>query len=152
MTQPHKRGAKVSAPGKVDKDLGDFWVENPWDIVSEGHNLSNHERQRLYMNQGGKAFFDLSFLSGADSDGDGVGDACDDCSNTFSGVAVNVHGCPLPIPGDFDGDGDVDMTDFGKFQSCMSGANIPQTDNRAKWVTKAAHCWAEVTLRASFLQ
>jgi enediyne biosynthesis protein E4 len=71
VAQPFKRGAKVSAPGKVDKDVGDFWVDNPWDIVGEGHNLSNHERQRLYMNQQGKAFYDLSFLSGADSDGDG---------------------------------------------------------------------------------
>jgi len=71
VAQPFKRGAQVCAPGKIDKNLGEFWVDNPWDIVAAGHNLSNHERQRLYMNQKGKAFFDLSFLSGADSDGDG---------------------------------------------------------------------------------
>ena len=71
MAQPFKRGAKVSAPGKIDEELKEIWVDNPWDITSAGKNLSNHERQRLYMNQKGKAFFDLSFLSGADSDGDG---------------------------------------------------------------------------------
>ena len=29
---------------------------------------------------------------------------------------------------DFDGDGDVDQADFGVFQSCMTGADVPQTD------------------------
>jgi hypothetical protein len=71
VAQPFKRGAQVQAPGHIDKSIGEFWVDNPWDIVEAGHNLSNNERQRLYMNQGGRAFFDLSFLSGADSDGDG---------------------------------------------------------------------------------
>jgi hypothetical protein len=32
------------------------------------------------------------------------------------------------IPGDFDGDGDVDMTDFGHFQICLSGMSVPQDD------------------------
>jgi hypothetical protein len=71
VAQPYKRGAQVRAPGQIDTTIGEFWVDNPWDIVSAGHNLSNHERQRLFMNQDGRAFFDLSFLSGADSDGDG---------------------------------------------------------------------------------
>jgi hypothetical protein len=71
VAQPFQRGAKVSAPGKIDEELKEIWVDNPWDIVDAGKNLSNHERQRLYMNQQGKAFFDLSFLSGTDSDGEG---------------------------------------------------------------------------------
>ena len=29
-------------------------------------------------------------------------------------------------PGDFDGDGDVDMSDFGRFQACYTGQGIPQ--------------------------
>src|SRR5262249_56188541 len=44
---------------------------NPWDIVSFGHNLSAFERNRTWMNVGGKNFLDVSFLTGADSDGDG---------------------------------------------------------------------------------
>lgn len=46
-------------------------MDNPWDIVGAGHNLSNHERQRFYLNQAGTGFVDLSYLSGADAEGDG---------------------------------------------------------------------------------
>jgi len=34
----------------------------------------------------------------------------------------------LPIPGDFDGDGDVDMADFGHLQRCYTGPGIPQNE------------------------
>jgi hypothetical protein len=71
VAQPFKRAASLSAPGQVDPKIGEFWVDNPWLIPSFGHNLSNHERQRFYLNVGGKGFFDLSFLSGADAEGDG---------------------------------------------------------------------------------
>ena len=71
MSQPCNRAAKIAAPGEVDKSLGEFWVENPWDIVKKGHNLSAFERNRTWMNVGGKGFLDVSYLSGADSDGDG---------------------------------------------------------------------------------
>lgn len=46
-------------------------MDNPWDIVGAGHNLSNHERQRFYLNLAGTGFADLSYLSGADDEGDG---------------------------------------------------------------------------------
>ena len=36
--------------------------------------------------------------------------------------------CPVPIPGDFDGDLDVDQEDFGHFQVCLSGSVVTQTD------------------------
>jgi len=29
------------------------------------------------------------------------------------------------IPGDLDGDGDVDQEDFGFFQACLSGTSVP---------------------------
>jgi hypothetical protein len=32
------------------------------------------------------------------------------------------------VPPDFDGDGDVDIADFGHFQTCYSGAGLAQTD------------------------
>jgi hypothetical protein len=51
--------------------LGEFWVTNPWDIVEKGHNLSAYERKRAFLNVGGKDFLDISYLTGADSDGDG---------------------------------------------------------------------------------
>src|SRR5262249_54147529 len=51
--------------------LGEFWVSSPWQIVAHGHNLSAFERNRVFFNARGKDFFDVSHLSGADSDGDG---------------------------------------------------------------------------------
>ena len=35
---------------------------------------------------------------------------------------------PPPIPGDFDGDRDVDQEDFGPFQVCLTGSVTPQLD------------------------
>jgi enediyne biosynthesis protein E4 len=73
VSQPCDRSARVPLPGKLDPTLKEFWSENPWEIVSEGHNLSAFERNRVWFNVGGKRFLDLSFLTGADSDGDGRG-------------------------------------------------------------------------------
>lgn len=71
MSQPYDRGAEVPAPGKLDPALREFWVSNPWQIVAHGHNLSAFERNRAYLNVGGKHFLEISTLTGADSDGDG---------------------------------------------------------------------------------
>ncbi len=63
-----------------------------------------------------------------DGDSDGVGDACDQCPDTPLGVPTRADGCSLSdVAGDFDRDGDVDLTDFGHLQACLSGNNIPQT-------------------------
>jgi hypothetical protein len=51
--------------------LGEFWVDNPWDIIRHSHNLSAYERNRVFLNVHGRDFLDISYLSGADSDGDG---------------------------------------------------------------------------------
>jgi hypothetical protein len=71
VSQPSQRGAQIAAPGKLDASLGEFWVENPWDIISKGHNLSAYERDRVFMNVNGRDFADVSGLTHADSDGDG---------------------------------------------------------------------------------
>src|SRR5215831_13450096 len=71
VAQPYDRGAKVPAPGKLDPNLGEFWVSNPWQIVQRGHNLSAYERKRAYLNVRGQDFLDISYLTGADRDGDG---------------------------------------------------------------------------------
>ncbi len=75
VSQPYDRGAKVAAPGDVDASLKEWWVENPWDIVSQGHNLSSYERKRVFLNvrdpRGGRNFLEISTLTGADNDGDG---------------------------------------------------------------------------------
>src|SRR5947209_4016970 len=71
VSQPFDRSTRVPAPGKTDSELREFWVENPWDIVNQGHNLSAYERKRTFLNVRGKDFLDISYLTGADGDGDG---------------------------------------------------------------------------------
>jgi hypothetical protein len=71
VSQPSDRRAAIDAPGALDKSLGEFWVSNPWTIVSSGHNLSAFERDRTWLNVQGKDFLDISYPTGADSDGDG---------------------------------------------------------------------------------
>ncbi len=71
MSQPGNRGARVPQPGKLDKSLGEFWVDSPWDIIRQGHNLSCFERDRAYLNVRGQNFVEISHLTGTDNDGDG---------------------------------------------------------------------------------
>jgi hypothetical protein len=71
VSQPYDRGAKVSLKNKLDPSLGEFWVDNPWEIVGKGHNLSAYERKRVFWNVKGGNFLDISHLTSADDDGDG---------------------------------------------------------------------------------
>ncbi len=48
-------------------------------------------------------------------------------SATSNEATLTVIG-PPPIPGDYDGDRDVDQADFGHFQACMSGSGTSQDD------------------------
>lgn len=61
----------MEQPGPLDASLHEFWVGSPWQIVRERHNLSAFERNRAFLNVEGRAFLDISHLTGADSDGDG---------------------------------------------------------------------------------
>jgi hypothetical protein len=99
VSQPCNRAAAIAAPGKVDKSLGEFWVENPWDIVKKGHNLSAYERKRTWMNVRGHDFLDVSFLSGADSDGDGRSVVAGDFRNNgrLDLLVRQVGGGPLML-------------------------------------------------------
>jgi hypothetical protein len=71
VSQPCNRSAIIGAPGQLDSSLREFWVQNPWQIIARGHNLSCFERKRAYLNVKGKGFVDISHLTGADNDGDG---------------------------------------------------------------------------------
>ncbi len=69
----------------------------------------------------------VSNVDQADADGDNVGDACDECADSIPGGPVGPDGCSsLGVPGDFDRDGDVDLTDFAHFQVCLTGQEVPQ--------------------------
>ena len=69
MSQPFNRAARVPAAREPDASIGEFWVDNPWQIMNQGENLSAFDR--MYLNLGGGAFVDVSGPSAADSDGDG---------------------------------------------------------------------------------
>jgi hypothetical protein len=99
VSQPSKRGADVQLPGQLDPTLNEFWVNNPWDIVKEGHNLSAFERSRMWLNLRGKGFLDVSYLSGADDDGDGRCVVAGDFRNNgqLDVVVRKVGGRPLQV-------------------------------------------------------
>ena len=46
------------------------------------------------------------------------------CGSVTSSQAALTVGFPA-VPGDFDGDGDVDQEDFGHFQACLTGPVAP---------------------------
>ena len=99
MSQPCDRACTIPAPGQVDKSLGEFWVENPWDIVKAGHNLSAYERKRTWMNIRGGNFIDLSYLTGTDNDGDGRSVVAGDFRNNGRQdlIVRQVGGGPLML-------------------------------------------------------
>ena len=70
MSQPFDRSCQVLAPAELDESLDEFWSGNAFNI-SASHNLSGYERNRTYLNVGGKNFVEMSFPTGTDSDGDG---------------------------------------------------------------------------------
>ena len=97
MSQPCNRNCDIKQPGALDAKLGEFWVGNPWEIITEGHNLSAFERNRMYLNVGGREFLDVSHLSGTDSDGDGRSVVAADFRNTGMAdlIVRQVGGGPL---------------------------------------------------------
>lgn len=99
MTQPCDRACSIPAPGKLDNSLKEFWVDNPWEIVRGGHNLSAYERKRTWMNLQGKGFIDLSYLTGTDNNGDGRSVIAGDFRNIgrLDMVTRNVGGGTLML-------------------------------------------------------
>lgn len=47
-------------------------------------------------------------------------------SNNALRITVNLTVWPPPVPGDFDGDFDVDQVDFARMQNCLTGPTVPQ--------------------------
>ncbi|MBT5018504.1 CRTAC1 family protein [Planctomicrobium sp.] len=69
MSQPFNQQATCPAAGDLNTELGEFWLENPWQ-PSE-HNLSAYERNRVLLNSASGTYIDVSHLSGgADLDSD----------------------------------------------------------------------------------
>ncbi|MDE0597051.1 MAG: CRTAC1 family protein [Roseibacillus sp.] len=98
MSQPFDRSATCEQPGDIDPELGEFWVKDPFQINFE-NNLSSFERNRVFLNLGGKTFLEISRLTGADSDGDGRAVVAADFRGTgqMDLVVRQVGGAPLRI-------------------------------------------------------
>jgi hypothetical protein len=60
----------MPALGEVDREGGEFWLENPFEILSSGNNLSAFEPNRMFLNIEGRDFLEVSFASAADLDSD----------------------------------------------------------------------------------
>ncbi len=98
MSQPCDLNCRVAAPGRLDEELQEFWVGSPWEIMMK-HNLSCFERNRTYLNVAGQDFVDVSYLSGADNDGDSRSAIAVDFRNQgqLDLVVRQVGGGPLVI-------------------------------------------------------
>jgi len=81
VAQPLDRSTELAAPGPVDSAVGEFWIGNPWQFHGAKKNLSAFERNRVFVNHGGEQFFDASFLTRADCDGDGRSVVAGDFNN-----------------------------------------------------------------------
>ena len=60
-----------------------------------------------------------------DDDNDGLPDTEDECPHSPVGANITLNGCWTPRS-DFDRDGDVDQSDFGRLQACLSGPGFTQ--------------------------
>jgi hypothetical protein len=99
VSQPCDRHCTIPAPGKIDSDLKEFWVESPWEIANKNQNLSCYERDRAYMSVKGKAFLEISHLTSADDEGDGRSVVAADFFNTgrLCLIVRQVGGGPVKV-------------------------------------------------------
>jgi hypothetical protein len=99
VSQPCNRQCTIPAPGKIDPELKEFWVESPWEIASHNQNLSCYERDRAFLNVGGRAFLEISHLTAADDEGDGRSVVAADFFNTgrLGLIVRQVGGGPLKL-------------------------------------------------------
>ena len=70
MSQPFDRSCKHEARGDLDVARGEFWVENTFQMPAQRHNLSAFEQNRVYLNQTGQRFIEVSHASRANIDSD----------------------------------------------------------------------------------
>ena len=70
MSQPLNRTCVHDQLGEIDEEAGELWVDNPFQLVSKGDNLSAYERNRFYLNVDGQQFIDGSFASAVNIDSD----------------------------------------------------------------------------------
>ncbi len=87
MSQPMDMKCQIEPQGDIDSSSGEFWVNNPFEMLSGKHNFSAYEQNKFFLNRPRQPFVDLSFESGTNID-----------SDSRSAIAA-----------DFDRDGDLDL-------------------------------------------
>ena len=99
MSQPLDRSCTHPQLGDLDQEAGEFWIGNPFEIVTQGENLSAYERNCLFLNFNGEQFIDGSFSAGADIDSDSRSVVATDFDNNGSIdlLVGSVGGGPLRL-------------------------------------------------------
>ena len=65
MSQPFDRSCSLPVKGKLDHELGEFWAENVFQMPANRQNLSAYESNRVFLNDGGDRFIEVSVASQA---------------------------------------------------------------------------------------
>lgn len=99
MSQPMDRCCTIEAKGEVNEAAGEFWTENPFQMLNSGENLSAYERNRMFLNSGEDQFFEISHGSNTDIDSDsrGVIGADFDRDGDEDLLVINAGGGPLKL-------------------------------------------------------
>lgn len=93
-----------------------------WLSVSPDSGTATNETDQITIN------YDTASLLSGSYDGT-ITISAIGATNTPQTISVHLDVvAPAFAPCDFDQDGDVDLADFGKFQSCMTGPGIAQND------------------------
>ena len=70
VSQPFDRSCSLPVKGKLDHELGEFWAENVFQMPANRQNLSAYESNRVFLNDGGDRFIEVSVASQAGLDSD----------------------------------------------------------------------------------
>lgn len=97
-----------------DADLAAMWVYDHDNMEGTWNVSTTNDRSWMLVAVG----------EANDTDADGVNNYVDACPDTPPGVAVDASGCAVLAP-DYDGDLDVDQSDFGRMQRCFTTGMQP---------------------------
>lgn len=117
---PLSRSVALDLQGKVTFELANLSADLPEGFYGSG-DWSDYDNRPFHGYFEPTVGLVVGFGGGADADGDGVGDASDNCPATPAGAKVDAAGCPI----DTDGDGVYDGLD--KCPATPKGAKVDQS-------------------------